>query len=140
MTVTDLHCDRCERLLAGPGAEVLQGPYGVRFVYHPGDPRMSDDSGLFCRDCWATTSERFGPERPMNRCAICDAKVERFTSLHVRGAGEAKSWQLCVAHAAAFLNELSTVQPKLDPATLRFPGPMPESAPLEESAPPAPPI
>ena len=130
MTVTDLHCDRCERLLAGPGGELASGPYGVRFVYHPGDPRLSDDSGLLCRDCWAATVARLGSERPMNKCAVCAASVERFTSLHLRGAGEAKTWQLCVLHAAAFLNELSTVEPKLDPATLRFPGPIPD-APAE---------
>lgn len=123
MTVTDLHCDRCERLLAGPGGELVAGPYGVRFVYHPGDPRLSDDSGLLCRDCWAAAVTRLGDDRPLNRCAICDAPVDRFTSLHLRGAGEPQAWQLCVLHAAEFLNELCTVEPKLDPATLRFPGP-----------------
>lgn len=128
MTVTDLHCDRCQRLLAGPGGEVTAGPYGVRFVYHPGDPRLSDDSGLLCRDCWTSTVAWLGDERSMNRCAVCAEPVDRFTSLHLRGAGEEKTWQLCRAHAAEFLNQLSTVEPKLDPATLRFPGPMPDAA------------
>lgn len=125
MTVTDLHCDRCDRLLAGPGGEVAAGPYGVRFVYHPGDPRLSDDSGLLCRDCWAETVALLGPDRAMNRCAVCAATVERLTSLHLRGAGEASTWQLCVVHAIDFLNQLSTVEPKLDPATFRFPGQVP---------------
>lgn len=124
MTVTDLHCDRCERLLAGPGSAVLTGPYGMRFVYHPGDPRLSDDSGLLCRDCWAAIETRFGSTRPLNRCAVCDTPVERFGSLHLRGAGEARSWQLCIPDAVGFLNELTTVTPKLDPATVRFPGPV----------------
>lgn len=123
MTVTDLHCDRCERLLAGPGGDERSGPYGIRFVYHPGDPRLSDDSGLLCRDCWSSTESRFGSARPRNRCAVCASPVERFGSLHLRGAGEARTWQLCATHAVAFLNELRTVDPKLDPATVRFPGP-----------------
>lgn len=124
MTVTDLHCDRCERLLAGPGSDVLTGPYGVRFVYHPGDPRLSDDTGMLCRDCWAQVETRFGATRPRNRCAVCDVPVERFGSLHLRGAGEARGWQLCVSHAVEFLNALATVTPKLDAATVVFPGPV----------------
>lgn len=123
MTVSDLHCDRCERLLAGPGGDVLAGPYGIRFVYHPGDPRLSDDSGLLCRDCWSATETRFGSARPRNRCAVCELALERFRSLHLRGGGEARSWQLCAEHAVAFLNELRTVEPKLEAAQLRFPGP-----------------
>lgn len=130
MTVTDLHCDRCGRLLAGPGGDVLAGPYGIRFVYHPGDPRLSDDSGLMCRDCWSASEAYLGAARPMNQCAVCDVPVERFSSLHLRGAGEARTWQLCIPDAVAFLNELRTVEPKLDPATVRFPGPV--------SGPPAP--
>lgn len=124
MTVTDLRCDRCERLLAGPGGDVLAGPYGIRFVYHPGDPRLSDDSGLLCRDCWSVIEDRLGNARPSNMCAVCNAPVDRFSSLHLRGAGEARTWQLCIPHAVAFLNELTTVTPKLDPATVHFPGPV----------------
>jgi hypothetical protein len=112
VTVFDLRCDGCGCLLAGPDD-------GTRFVYHPGDFFLKDDSGLLCRSCWAATVASLG-ERAKGRCSVCGSEVERARSLHVFPAGEPASWQLCREHAAEFLNGLRTVEPKLDPAGLTF--------------------
>lgn len=112
MTVFDLACDACGRLLGGPDD-------GVRFLYHPGDFARKDDSGLLCRSCWAETETWLG-ERVKGRCSVCGNDVERTRSLHVHRAGDPASWQLCRDHAAEFLNGLRTVEPKLEAAGLTF--------------------
>lgn len=122
MTITDLRCDACGAFLTGPdGAGDVPGPHGVRFLYHPGDFFRKDDSGLLCGDCWAETTAWLG-ERAKGRCSACGAEVEHTRSLHVHRAGDPASWQLCREDAAAFLNRLRTVEPKLDPAGLTFAG------------------
>src|SRR5579875_3339823 len=94
MTIHDLRCDVCGRVIPLPAD-------GVRFSYHPGRADLRDDSGLACAQCGAATS--------------------RSASLHLRRPGQPSSWRLCAADAVAFLNRLRTVEPKLDPATFRFP-------------------
>ncbi len=136
MTINDLRCDVCGRLLAGPAARpgasahlaggppgppsVTGRPGGVRFVYHPGRPELRDASGLACLPCWDDAVRRFGAPAP-GRCAVCGARVGRLESLHLRRYDDPQAWRLCAADAAGFLNRLRTVQPKLDPATFRFP-------------------
>lgn len=114
MTVFDLRCDACGAFVAGPDE-------GVRFLYHPGDFFLKDDSGLLCGACWAATAGKLG-EPAKGRCAVCGLPLEHARSLHVHRAGDHASWQLCRAHAAELLNGLRTVDPKLDPATLTFAG------------------
>ncbi len=122
MTVADLRCDRCGRLLAGPGDEASRdGPFGIRFLYHPGDPLLRDDSGLMCQPCWDGTTRWLGSERPEGRCAVCAEPAGRRTSLHLHRAGDPIGWQLCTGHAVEFLNGLRTVEPKLDPQTFALP-------------------
>jgi hypothetical protein len=117
MTVFDLACDACGRLLAGPED-------GTRFLYHPGDFLRKDDSGLLCRSCWSKAEAWLG-ERARDRCSVCAAEVEHARSLHVHRAGDPAAWQLCRDHGAEFLNRLRTVEPKLEPATLTFAGEWP---------------
>ena len=114
MTTNDLRCDRCGRVIAGPGD-------GVRFVHHPGIPELRDDTGLACPTCWETLTSGFG-DAGSGRCAACGAVAPRRESLHLRPFTEHASWRLCHADTVGFLNELRTVEPKLDPATFRFPG------------------
>jgi hypothetical protein len=114
MTVFDLSCDACGRLLGGPDD-------GTRFLYHPGDFLLKDDSGLLCSACWQEAEAWLGG-RTKGRCSVCGAEVERPRSLHVHVAGDPAAWQLCREHAAAFLNRLRTVEPKLDAAGLTFAG------------------
>jgi hypothetical protein len=118
MTVSDLRCDVCSVWLSGP----VGGPRpAVGFSYHPGDPRLRDDSGTLCRPCWQRWTDALG-ERTAGTCAQCQAPVRRRTSLHLRRRDEpGAGWQLCSVHAVGLLNELRTVSPKLDPATFRFP-------------------
>ena len=125
MTVYDLRCDACGGFLDSPGA-------GVRFVYHPGVPELRDDSGMMCTSCWAELTGGFGAAAS-GQCAACGAPAPRRQSLHVRPFAEPASWRLCAGHATGFLNALRTVQPKLDPATFRFPG----APPAEEHGRPA---
>jgi len=114
MTVFDLRCDRCGTTLAGPGDdEVAAGPFGIRFLYHPGDFLLKDDSGLLCQACWTGARAWLGQERPENRCARCGNPVEHARSLHLHRSGDPTPWQLCPAHAVDFLNRLRTVEPKL---------------------------
>jgi len=123
MTVNDLLCDRCGTYLAGPGDdEVPDGPFGIRFLYHPGDFFLKDDSGLLCQGCWAALKTWLGEDRPENRCARCDLAVEHSRSLHVHRSNDPIAWQLCREHAVEFLNRLRTVEPKLDPATFSLAG------------------
>lgn len=127
MTVFDLRCDRCATLLAGPGGEDgPEGPFGIRFMYHPGDPLLRDDAGLLCRACWRDVVGGLDPARPEGRCAACGRPVARTQSLHLHPAGDPYGWQLCPEHAAAFLNSLRTVEPKFDPRTFTLPARRPE--------------
>ena len=123
MTVFDLRCDRCGTELIGPGDdETPEGPYGIRFLYHPGDFLMKDDSGLLCQSCWTAARAWLGDERPENHCARCSAAVEHARSVHVHRTGDPLGWQLCPEHAVAFLNQLRTVDPKLSVETLSLAG------------------
>ncbi|MHB1738176.1 MAG: hypothetical protein ACYCXA_01585 [Actinomycetes bacterium] len=129
MTVHDLACDRCGARLAGitPGGAgagtdvVPPALLGVRFVYHPGDPDLRDNSGLVCPACWATLTEAMGMVDRTDRCAVCEQPVTRHTSLHLHRYDTTGTWRLCAGHAVAFLNDLRTVAPLLDPETFRFP-------------------
>lgn len=114
MTITDLCCDVCGRYLPGPAD-------GVRFVYHPGVPELRDDSGVACGACWDGLTSGLDPSAA-GRCAACGQPAPRRRSLHVRRFADPGSWRLCAPDAIGFLNALRTVQPKLDPATFRFPG------------------
>lgn len=126
MTISNLHCDVCAVLLpgliAGPDASTARG---VRFSYHPGDPRMRDDSGVLCGDCWAAWEHQLGEPRT-RACATCGTPVTRTTSLHLRRADSRETWQLCRLHAVELLNVLNTVDPKLDLATFQLPLAQPE--------------
>ena len=113
MSITDLRCDLCGTMLAGPAA-------GVRFVYHPGVPALRDDTGLVCLRCWDAATGAMDTTA-VARCAVCAAPAPRQRSLHLRRFDQPDPWRLCAEHAIAFLNSLATVQPKLDPATFRFP-------------------
>jgi hypothetical protein len=120
MTIHDLRCDVCGRFLAGPGS-------GVRFGYHPGVPELRDNSGLACLACWDAITRELG-SMAGGRCAACRQPVTRQQSLFLRSLADRRSWQLCAAHAVGFLNQLRTVEPKLDPAAFRFPGRGPAAA------------
>lgn len=114
MTISDLRCDFCGRLLAGPAG-------AVRFGYHPGAPQLRDDSGLGCEPCWADAIGRLDRPASARACAACGEAITRTGSLHVRRFGDRRAWRLCTSDAAQFLNRLRTVRPKFDPATFRFP-------------------
>jgi hypothetical protein len=114
MTINDLRCDFCGRLLAVPTG-------AVRFGYHPGAPQFRDNSGLACESCWADAVDRLDEPAGTRSCAACGEAVTRTGSLHLRRLDGRRTWRLCASHAAQFLNLLRTVEPKLDPATFRFP-------------------
>jgi len=114
VTVYDLNCDVCGRLVPGPGS-------AVRFVYHPGVPELRDNSGLACAACWDVIIRGLDLTAPAGRCAACADPAGRRQSLHLRRFDDPRTWRLCRRDAVAFLNALRTVQPKLDPATFRFP-------------------
>ena len=111
MTVFDVRCDRCGKELPSPTD-------AVRFLYHPGDLLMKDDSGLLCRSCWRAALTWLGVEPRENVCARCGAAVEHSRSIHVQRSGESEGWQLCPEHGVAFLNQLRTVEPKLSVESL----------------------
>jgi hypothetical protein len=111
MTVFDVRCDRC-------GAELTGPEDAVRFVYHPGDILLKDDSGLLCRSCWTGATRWLGVFEPENHCSRCGIAVLHSRSVHVLRSGETAGWQLCPDHAVAFLNQLRTVDPKLSVETL----------------------
>lgn len=113
MTIHDLRCDVCGGFLAGPAA-------GIRFVFHPGVPELRDDSGLTCAACWQRLTGGLTPAAT-GQCAACGGPARRGQSLHLRPFTEPGSWRLCATDAVGFLNSLRTVDPKLDPATFRFP-------------------
>ena len=132
MTINDLRCDVCGRMLtglggstAGPAAPATGSPRsgiraGVRFVYHPGRPELRDASGLACTPCWEEAVRSFS-HPVIGQCAACGTGVTRLGSLHLRCYDNPQAWRLCPPHAVEFLNRLRTVEPKLDPATFRFP-------------------
>jgi hypothetical protein len=123
LSVFDLRCDDCGTYLIGPGDdEDPAGPFGIRFLYHPGDFLMKDDSGLLCQTCWSRARTWLGEERPENRCAVCGETVEHSRSLHVHRSGDPAGWQLCRVHAVEFLNRLRTVEPKLEAQTFTLAG------------------
>src|SRR3989442_15821938 len=62
MTVFDQRCDRCGTYLFSPQE-------AVRFLYHPGDLSLKDDSGLLCEGCWAGLTDWLGQQGVENRCA-----------------------------------------------------------------------
>ncbi len=107
MSVHDLRCDRCGSAIGGPDQ-------GVRFLYHPGDFLLKDDSGLLCLSCWQATTSWLGGQGAKNHCSVCALAVEHRSSLHIHRAGDPASWQLCRVHAVEFLNGLRTVEPKLE--------------------------
>jgi hypothetical protein len=113
MTVFDIRCDRC-------GAELASPNEAIRFLYHPGDMVLKDDSGLLCRSCWRAALAWLGVEQRENVCARCDKPVEHAGSVHIARSGESEGWQLCPEHAVQFLNQLRTVEPKLTVDTLQF--------------------
>ncbi len=142
MTINDLRCDVCGRLLTGLADRPDEVPHestrpdrlpgrpdGVRFVYHPGRPELRDTSGLACQACWDEAVRQFGsqpgqvgqPGRATARCAACGTPVGRLESLHLRRYDDPRAWRLCAPDAVDFLNRLRTVEPKLDPAAFRFP-------------------
>jgi hypothetical protein len=120
VSVTDLLCDVCGTALVGPAVpDAHDGPRAVRFMYHPGEFRLKDDSGLVCADCWAAIASRLG-DRHSDRCCRCSEPVTTRQALHWHRAGDPEPWLLCRRHAAELLNTLRTVEPKLDPDTMLF--------------------
>jgi hypothetical protein len=130
MSINDLHCDRCGRLLTGLAAgsvaaqrlsstSLPDSGTGVRFGYHPGNPALRDESGLLCGSCWREWTS--GLATGTGRCARCGDTVTRDRSLFLRELGARSGWQLCPQDAARQLNGLRTVEPKLDPATFALP-------------------
>lgn len=121
MTVTDLHCDRCGRLMAGPATREPPAPgEAVRLSYHPGDADLRDDATTVCGRCWAALLVQWGPPE-RNSCAVCASPVEWRRSLHLRRYERPEGWQLCRTCAVRFLNSLRTVVPPLDPESFEFP-------------------
>lgn len=115
MTVFDVRCDRCGTELASPHD-------AIRFLYHPGDMIMKDDSGLLCRSCWRAALGWLGVEQQPKVCARCGIPVEPSCSVHLLRSGEPEAWQLCREHAVEFLNQLRTVEPKLTVESLSLAG------------------
>src|ERR1044072_8234946 len=69
MTVFDVRCDRC-------GAELASPDGAIRFLYHPGDLVLKDDSGLLCRSCWRAALSWFGVEQRVGVSARCGVSCE----------------------------------------------------------------
>ncbi len=130
MTVSNARCDRCGLPVTGVvEPETLDLPAetsqprdrrGVRFSYHPGEISLRDDSGILCASCWRAWTAPLGDPVTF-ACAICGATLAREESLFVRPVGAKTAWQLCAPHAADLLNQLETVDPKLDPETFHLP-------------------
>ncbi len=123
--MTDLLCDFCGAQLVGlvgalPG---LPGGRGVRFLYHPGDVRFKDDSGLACEECFAAAVAWLGAEAPLATCSRCSEELGSEGSLYVVPVGESRYWRLCRKDAVSFLNRLITVEPKLTLDSFEFPKP-----------------
>jgi len=123
VTVFDLRCDRCGTMLLGPAEEAdPAGPYGMRFLYHPGDFFLKDDSGMLCGGCWSAVVDWLDVDRPEGRCGVCHIALEHAHSLHLHRSNDPYGWQLCKPHAVEFLNSLRTVEPKLDLDTFTLAG------------------
>jgi hypothetical protein len=122
LSVTDLRCDVCGAVLVGPaGLQLAGAAQAVRFLYHPGDFRLKDDSGLMCTGCWDAVTQELG-ERLADRCCTCGEPVTYRQCLHWHRAGDPEPWLLCARHGASLLNTLRTVEPKLDPDGLLLAG------------------
>lgn len=129
MTIADLRCDGCGRALAGPAGDGFEtAATGVRFVYHPGSPRLRDDSGLLCGRCWDETVAWLGDEPALGPapCPRCAEPAGDAPRLHVSRLHDLRAWQLCRGDAVAFLNRLLTVEPKLDSETFALPAAPPD--------------
>jgi hypothetical protein len=68
MTVFDVRCDRC-------GTELTRPTEAVRFLFHPGDFSLKDDSGLLCRSCWRAAMGWFGVDQPKDQLRTVDPKL-----------------------------------------------------------------
>ncbi len=127
MTISNTRCDRCGSPLSGlvdPGTPLEPGDTpdrpGVRFSYHPGEVSLVDDSGVVCLTCWEEWTRPLGQPTSLE-CAVCSTALSRKESLFLRPVGADVAWQLCARHAAEQLNQLLTVEPKLDRETFRLP-------------------
>lgn len=139
MTIYDLRCDRCGISLiglAGGGAPTNEpadacsmsvgrseqppaGQRGVRFRYHPPDRSLGDDAGLVCMACWERLTGRWSVS-PL-QCAACGVDLADAPCVSVLPYGELLAWRLCRLDAVTFLNQLRTVEPKLDQDTFVIP-------------------
>ena len=122
MTISDLCCDFCGRLLAG-SAWLEEGDAGaIRLFVHPGDPLLRDDQPLLCRVCFAQLGEWIGAPDRADVCAVCGAALTYTGSLHVLEMtgriGEAPAWQFCRPHGVEILNRFRFIDPKMTPADL----------------------
>ena len=115
MTVFDMRCDRCGKELTSPND-------AIRFLYHPGDLVLKDDSGLLCRSCWRAALGWMGVEQRRTSAPGAGFPSSTSRSVHVQRSGESEGWQLCPQHAVEFLNQLRTVEPKLSVETLSLAG------------------
>ena len=115
MTVFDVRCDRCGKELTSPND-------AIRFLYHPGDLVLKDDSGLLCRSCWRAALGWMGVEQRENACARCGIAVEHSRSVHSSAAESPRAGSSAAQHAVEFLNQLRTVEPKLSVETLSLAG------------------
>jgi hypothetical protein len=93
----------------------------VRFTYHPGAPALKDNSGLMCEECWHDVAAWLGASAgATDMCLRCGAHLREGRLVVIR-PGQLSTWTLCRLDAVEFLNNLRTVEPKLDAATFRFP-------------------
>ncbi|MEZ5096829.1 MAG: hypothetical protein R2731_12350 [Nocardioides sp.] len=127
MTMSKLRCDCCGRPVTGlvdperADSDPADAPHlGVRFSYHPGDVALVDDSGILCRRCWQEWTDPLG-EPETFACALCSRRLTREESLFLRPVGAQVAWQLCAPHAVDQLNQLTTVEPKLDRELFHLP-------------------
>lgn len=127
MSVSNARCDRCGLPVTGlldpenadlPADSSSRG--GIRFSYHPGEISLRDDSGILCLSCWAEWTDPLG-EATSFVCAACGKPLSREESLFLRPVGAKTAWQLCAPDAVDMLNQLETVQPKLDKETFHLP-------------------
>ncbi len=137
MSVSNARCDRCSMPVTGlidpenlhlpAGSDDERERRGVRFSYHPGEVALRDDSGILCLECWREWTAPLG-EPTSFVCAICGSTLSREESLFVRPVGAKTAWQLCAPDAVDLLNQLETVEPKLDKETFHLPLRPPEAS------------
>lgn len=126
MTIHELRCDVCGRLLFGWEVHLPESPLrGVRLDIHPGVPLMHDESVLVCAEpCWAEVRATLGPDDLEDICAICGEAVPYEGSLHVsvlrQKFGARPTWQFCRAHGAEFMNRFRFVDPKMGADDLKL--------------------